>query len=788
LPIPLRVLILEDRLSDVELILHELRRAGFEPEWQRVETRTDYLAQLHEGLDVILADYTLPQFDALRALHLWQERGLDIPFIVVTGSISEEVAVECMKEGAADYLLKDRLARLGPAVANALQEKKLRDKKRQAEEALRASEQRYRQLFESIGDAVMVYSFQGRFVDCNEAALQRYGYSHEEFLRRGAGDIVHPDFHQLARDSQERIWAGEAIVVEAVHRCKDGRVIPVEINAHKIEYQGDPAILAVVRDITERNLAEEEIRHHLERIEALLEIDKAIISTLDLAEVLDVVLRELERVIPYHSAGIFLLADGVARLTAGRGFPDMERVLQVTLLVKEDALTSEVLREGRPLVLADAQADDRFLARGGTEYVRSWIGVPLIVKGKAVGFLTIDHREPGVYDEESAEMAWAFGSQVAIAIENARLYEEARRRFQHMQALRKIDTAITASLDLRVTFNVILDQVITQLGVDAADVLLLSRSTSTLEYVAGRGSRTAALQHTRLRLGEGYAGQAALENRIISISNVAEAENGLRRSPLLWSEEFIAYHGVPLIAKGKVKGVLEIFHRAPLDPDREWLDFLQTLAGQAAIAIDNAELFEDLQRSNVELTLAYDTTLKGWAHALELRDHETEGHTRRVTEMTLRLARAMGMSEAELVHVRRGALLHDIGKIGVSDTILLKPGPLTDEEWQIMRRHPTYAYELLLPIHYLRPALDIPYCHHEKWDGTGYPQGLEGEEIPLAARIFAVVDVWDALLSDRPYRPAWSEERVIEYLREEAGKHFDPQVVEVFLGMMGGEE
>jgi putative nucleotidyltransferase with HDIG domain len=196
------------------------------------------------------------------------------------------------------------------------------------------------------------------------------------------------------------------------------------------------------------------------------------------------------------------------------------------------------------------------------------------------------------------------------------------------------------------------------------------------------------------------------------------------------------------------------------------------------------QMAETLQERDAELTLAYDTTLEGWARALELRDLETEGHTQRVTELAIRLARAMGVPEAELVHVRRGALLHDIGKMGIPDSILLKPGKLTDEEWQIMRRHPVYAFEMLLPICYLRPALDIPYCHHEKWDGSGYPRGLKGEEIPLAARIFAVADVWDALRSHRPYRKAWSDEKALKYICEQAGKHFDPRVMEAFLQML----
>lgn len=203
---------------------------------------------------------------------------------------------------------------------------------------------------------------------------------------------------------------------------------------------------------------------------------------------------------------------------------------------------------------------------------------------------------------------------------------------------------------------------------------------------------------------------------------------------------------------------------------------------QMADSLEQREAY--LRHANRELSLAYDATMEGWVRLLDLRDKETEGHTQRVTEMTFQLARVMGISEAEIIHIRRGALLHDVGKIGIPDSILLKPDRLTDDEWQIMHRHPVLVYEMLSPIAYLRPALDIPYCHHEKWDGTGYPHGLRGEQIPLAARIFAVVDVWDALRIDRPYRKGWSEDKVLEYIREHAGKHFDPQVVEAFLRLI----
>jgi HD-GYP domain-containing protein (c-di-GMP phosphodiesterase class II) len=195
----------------------------------------------------------------------------------------------------------------------------------------------------------------------------------------------------------------------------------------------------------------------------------------------------------------------------------------------------------------------------------------------------------------------------------------------------------------------------------------------------------------------------------------------------------------------------------------------------------NSSLTQTLQRANVELMIAFDSTVEAFSRAMEMREGEPLGHTRQVTEVTVSLARAMGIGIPEQPHIRRGALLHDIGKLAVPEAILRKPGQLTEEEWAIVRQHPQHAYDLLSPIVYLYQAIDIPYCHHEWWDGSGYPQGLKGEHIPLAARIFAVVDVWDALTSDRPQRAAWLEKVAQEYLREQAGKQFDPDVVHMFL-------
>jgi putative nucleotidyltransferase with HDIG domain len=247
---------------------------------------------------------------------------------------------------------------------------------------------------------------------------------------------------------------------------------------------------------------------------------------------------------------------------------------------------------------------------------------------------------------------------------------------------------------------------------------------------------------TAYSLYEFEATRRVLENSEPKVVQASDPEADPAEVVWMKEQKALSCLMLPLGTGEKIIGFVEV---VATEQERNFtedeIQLCQAMAGQAAIAIDNAALFDDLQRSNTELTLAYDTTLEGWARALELRDKETEGHTQRVTEMTLRLATAMGVPEAELVHVRRGALLHDIGKMGIPDSILLKPGPLSESEWEIMRMHPVYAYEMLSPIGYLRSALDIPYCHHEKWDGSGYPRGLAGEQIPLHARIFAVADV-----------------------------------------------
>jgi response regulator RpfG family c-di-GMP phosphodiesterase len=359
-----------------------------------------------------------------------------------------------------------------------------------------------------------------------------------------------------------------------------------------------------------------------------------------------------------------------------------------------------------------------------------------------------------------------------------RAQEHIRIQFERISALRAIDVAITGSFDLRVTLNIVLDQVTTLLNVDAADILI-HQSSGEMHCASARGFRLPAFRQARLRIGEGLPGAAALSR---TITEVTDLSNGIgdQRAELIRREKFHFYLCVPLIAKGNIIGVLEVFHRSAFDRDADWTEFLEALAGQAAIAIDSISMYDELQRTNTELLVSYDATIEGWSRALDLRDHETEGHTRRVADLTVRLAAKMGFSESAIADARRGALLHDVGKIGVPDSVLLKPGPLTESERNLMEKHPVFAYEWLSPIRFLRNALDIPYCHHERWDGTGYPRRLAGEDIPAAARLFAIIDVWDALRSQRPYREPWSEEKALAHIREGSGSHFDPEVVTAF--------
>jgi PAS domain S-box-containing protein/putative nucleotidyltransferase with HDIG domain len=443
---------------------------------------------------------------------------------------------------------------------------------------------------------------------------------------------------------------------------------------------------------------------------------------------------------------------------------------------------------GDPVIISDINRDAPKLRNLiNNKKLKAFYAYPMVIEGKITGLLTLGLDKTYHPNMEEISSSQLLAERAATAIENTRLFEETNHNLNQVQALHLIDQAINSSVDINFVLNILLEKTRSQLGVDASAVLIFDANTQILNYAAGIGFRTSALQGTHLMLGQSYAGMAGLNKQIVHVDHMKTTKSDFLRSPHFKSEEFEEYYGIPLVAKDQLKGVLEIFHRSVLNVNGGWMSFLNAFAGQAAIAIDNAQLVTDLKSSNTELMLAYDTTIMGWSSALDLRDRETEGHTQRVTKATLRLAQAMGLPEADMVHIRRGALLHDIGKMPIPDSILLKPDSLNEEEWEIMRQHPANARKLLSSIAYLKPAMNIPYYHHENWDGTGYPEGISGENIPLEARIFAVVDVWDALRSKRRYRDAWNLEKVREYIRSQSGLRFDPRVVEVFEELINTE-
>ncbi len=641
----------------------------------------------------------------------------------------------------------------------------------EAEEELRKSEERYRIIFEHTGTPTIIVQEDMTISMANKEFERFSGYSTEEIEGKInlLEFILKDDLARLKEFYDQITFVGkpETSSVEFRFVNKQGNVKDIITIVSMIP--GTRMRVASLLEITERKQRE---------MEAIVKISTALRSAQTRADMLPVVVDQLMDLLKADGGSLAMrdTVSGETLIEIARGKWAGWNGVRLT---PGEGVSGYVIDTGKTYLNNDVISDKRIAKPELIGDLRAVACVPLIAQGQTIGAIWIGRKS--LIAEYEVQLLTAIGEIAANAIHRITLHEQTEQRLQRLYALHAIDMAISASLDLRVTLNVLLEHVTTQLHTDAATVLLFNPYTQTLEYAASRGFRSRSIKKTRLRLGEGHAGKAALERRIISISNVLKTDDPCIRTQILAGEVFIAHHAVPLIAKGQVKGVLEVFHRSQLVPDPEWLEYFESLAAQAAIAIDNASLFDELQRSNTELTLAYDTTLEGWSHALDMRDRETEGHTIRVAEMTLLLARSMGMSDIELEHIRRGALLHDIGKMGIPDTILLKPGPLSTEEYQIMCKHPVYAYNMLSSISFLRQALTIPYCHHERWDGTGYPRGLSGEQIPLEARIFAVVDVWDALRSDRPYRLAWTEEKALDFIREHTGKHFDPKVVEAFL-------
>lgn len=628
-----------------------------------------------------------------------------------------------------------------------------------------------------------------------------YGITAEEFTGKGLDyiEFTHPEDQGIQQGNIRKDFEKAEQLALQTNQTADTEADPKEfriirpdgsicwVQGDAIEYvdeQGKPLrMLGILRDITEQKNSENKIVEKSNELETLFKISTHLRTARTVGEMIPVVLEQMAQTFHSDANALVLLEEDQKyfHCILGDGFFAANTGLQFEV---ENSISGRIMKTLEPYATLDFANDPRRSPMiKNMENIGAAVIVPLQSEKEFVGTLLCaraKNSQLGAFTEAEVNLLCSIGEMVGNALRRANLYDDALSRLQRVQALRSIDAAINANMDSTATLRVLINQILSLMKVDAAAALTYNPKSHTLEFVTANGFRYKDIENTYKKLNSGFTNTAIVERRLIKIPDLAQSEDPIYKEMAL-KEGFTSCYIIPMIAKGQVCGLLEVYNRSALNPNQEWLDFLEVLSGQAAIAINNAQLFTNLEKSNLELSLAYDATIEGWSQALDLKDKETEGHTLRVTAWTIELAKLAALSEVEIIHIRRGALLHDIGKMGIPDNILNKAGKLTPDEWKIMRQHTQYAYNMIYPIAFLRPAIDIPYCHHERWDGTGYPRGLKNEQIPYIARLFAIIDVWDAVTSDRPYRKAWTFKKAIEHIKSETGKHFDPQIVDLFI-------
>jgi len=600
--------------------------------------------------------------------------------------------------------------------------------RKKAEAALRESESKFRILAESTLTMIGIHRGD-KFLYVNPAYSKALGYTTDELMGMAFFDNAPEDLKAEFQQRASLCLTGEAPSSRYETRLitHDGQEVWVDCSTILVVFDGAPAVMFTMIDITERKRTEESLRLQFTALES--------------------------------AANAIAITDIKGNISwCNRAFCELT------------GYQSDEVAQQNIAILDSGIQDKEFFDRLWETILsnQTWHG-ELVNKRKDGSFYTEEMTITPVTNSMGQ-----ITNFVCIKLD----VTERLQRQRELEAIAGLSAALRTAITRVDILPVVLDQVTSLLSSNGA--MLAWRDPITAETVLQACSGVwEVITGRRLPLGVGISG------RVINTGQ-PYVTNNIKGDPRFafpdLATQMQAVAAVPLIVQGQTLGALMVGGRSVITEDD--LRVLTAISDIAASAIHRAELIEQTRSQAHELSLAYDATIEGWARALELRDKETQGHTRRVTNFTVRLAQAVGMIGTELEHVRRGVLLHDIGKMGVPDTILLKNGELTREEWTVMRRHPEYAYEMLSPIAYLRPALDIPYCHHERWDGEGYPRGLKEDQIPLPARIFAVVDVWDALTSDRPYRPAWSRKAALAFIRKQSGHQFDPKVVAVFLELV----
>jgi HD-GYP domain-containing protein (c-di-GMP phosphodiesterase class II) len=423
------------------------------------------------------------------------------------------------------------------------------------------------------------------------------------------------------------------------------------------------------------------------------------------------------------------------------------------------------------------QVRKEFIFRDHAELMSGGI-FPVLKDDRVVGLLALVSDQTDYFSATTIAWIQALTGILSYSV------LQTENQTKKIQAEFSINRILQSSLNLRDTLQAIFEILSELVEIDGAIILKYNAASQQFDLLASHGLNGRALAKVHLYIENGLTKRVIRERSFVGVEDLLDAGPTENYINLLSQEGFHAHTTTPLINHRDLLGVLEIFWCETQHLDAWKLEILQMVGESITFAMEHSIVVEDLKRRNNEFSSTYTATIAGLSRALELRDLETEGHTRRVSALTLHLAEHMQIPPDQRASIQQGALLHDIGKLGIPDAILLKPGSLTPQEWKVMQQHPLYAYNILAPIINLRQALDIPLYHHEHWDGSGYPYGLKGEQIPLSARLFAVVDVYDALTSDRPYRSAWTRSQAIEYLQEQAGQLFDPQVVVYFLELV----
>lgn len=756
----MRVLYVEDNPLDADLVRITLKKCGDEFELVIANCVADALALINQSdsspFDVVLSDMHLTDGSGLTVLSEIRKTGKPVAVVMVTGQGDEDTAIASLKSGATDYIVKRQnyLKELPATLRNAYTVYK---------ESAAGQPKSIRVLYgeHNATDIDLTRRFLKTHAPQIDLEIVLNG---EDLLNRLIGGGNQDDFDALLIDYHlpgpnvteliKKLRASQVTLPVIVITGLGSEEAAVEVlklstTDYVVKTSGYlmrlPVILENAHHLMMLQREQAALRMSEERFRLLAENAVDVIFRIKISEPVS-----LEYMSP--------AAEQVSGFTLEELYADPLILLKNSLNTTDTrAFTNWADRLEEPIIILPFERKD-----GRKIYIELRC---TLIKNK-VG---------------QNEFIEGIGRDIT---ERIRSEQQLREQMERINALHQIDKAITSSFDLRVTYQVLLDQLKQVLRVDAAAVLQFEPELIQYQYHTGLGFRTlesnlrVALRHSPL------PAEAITTKKTIQVDLVNNPVSALGLNDILHQEKFVKYIATPMIIKGQIKGVLEVYNKTSLEPSREWISFLEALAQQAAIALDNSQNFVELQKSQSVLLQAYDDTLMGWANFLDLRDKETEGHTVRVLERTMKAAQRLGVRDEDMEHLRRGVLLHDIGKVGVPDHILNKPGPLSDEEWQIMKKHPDYAYQMLAPIGFLKQALDVPYCHHEKWDGSGYPRGLKGKEIPYTARIFTVFDVYDAITSDRVYNKARSKEEALAYLRENVGIIFDPDIIDICIDVI----